>query len=308
MGIDKEEHERIVVVSARPKKKWLSSQAKALVEMTGLADPEAAMRKLVADLLEEAEQRESPVNLPLVASFRHIVDIRADSIPGPAMLISTPRGLEILVNSSDPLSRQNFSAGHEICHTFFPAHTPGADWFIGHFSSGLEEEFLCDIGASALLLPPALVSARIGSYGCCLDAIIRLAGEFESSIEATAVAWAQASPWSCAIVFFEEKLSPTELKKKDQLPFLGMEDLLPQSELRIAHACVAVSFPFYLPKDKSVSRDGPIYRCMAEERTTGDDILELHKEQRKIYAESIFVPYRKDGKMTNRVVSLIRTV
>lgn len=298
-------------MSARPKKKWLSSQAKAIMEMTGVADPEAAMRKLVADLLEEADQKESPVNLPLVASFRHIVEIRVDSIPGPAMLISTPRGLEILVNSSDPLGRRNFSAGHEICHTFFPgdaAHTSSADCFIGHFFSGLEEEYLCDIGASALLLPPALVSARIGSYGCCLDAIIRLSGEFESSIEATAVAWAQASPWPCAVVFFEEKLKPTELKKKSQLPFMGMEDLLPQSELRVAHTCAAAGFPFYLPKDKSVGRDGPIYQCMAEERTTGDDILEMDKEQRKIYAESIFVPYKKDGKMTNRVVSLIRTV
>lgn len=299
-----------MVVSVRPKKKWVSSQSKALVKMTGLADPEAAIRKLVADLLQEAEQREAPINLPLVASFRQVVAIRADSLLGPAMLVSTPRGLEILVNSSDPLGRRNFSAGHEICHTFFRvdvAHASGVDQFIGHFSIKQEEEYLCDIGASALLLPPTLVSAKIGAYNCCLDEILRMSNDFESSIEAAAIAWTQCSPWPCAVVFFEETLKPIELKKKGQLPFLGMEDMLPRPELRIAHAYAAAGFPFYLPKDKSVSREGPIYRCMAEERTTGDDILELHEEQRKIHAESIFVPYRKDGKMTNRVVSLIRT-
>lgn len=300
-----------MIASSKTRRRWLSSQAKAIAKVAGLANPEAAIRKLVADLLEEADQKEAPVNLPLVASFRGIVEIRSESIRGTAILLSSSRGLEILVNSADPLGRRNFSAAHEICHTFFPddaAHASGADRFIGHFSSRLEEEYLCDIGASSLLLPPRLVSAKINSYGCCLDAIIRLADEFESSIEATAIAWAQASPWPSAVVFFEEKLKPSELKKKDQTPFPGMEDLLPQPELRITHTCAASGFPLFLPKDKSVSRSGPIYRCMEEERTDGLDTFELNYEEKRIHTESIFAPYRKDGKLTNRVVSLIQLV
>jgi hypothetical protein len=279
--------------------------------MTGLADPEGAIRKLVADLLEEAEQKEAPVNLPLVASFRGIREIRAESIQGPAMLVPTANGLEIVVNSSDPPGKRNFSAGHEICHTFFPSHTAhlsSPDRFIGYFSVGLEEEFLCDIGASALLLPPYLVSAKIDSYGCCLDAVVSLADEFEASIEATAIAWAQASPWCCAVVFFEERLKPSQLKRKNQMAFPTMEDLLPQPELRIAHACISSDFPFFLPKDKSVNREGSIYRCMAEQRTAGTDTLELHGEEKRIYAESIFAPYHRYGELTKRVVSLIRPV
>ena len=98
-----------MVVSAKSKRKWLSLQAKALVEITGLADPEAAMRKLVATLLDEAEQKEAPINLPLVASFRGVEEIKAESIQGPAMLLSTNRGFKILVNIDDPKRRQNFS-------------------------------------------------------------------------------------------------------------------------------------------------------------------------------------------------------
>jgi len=298
-----------VIGSVVTRKRWLSSQARALKEMTGLADPEVAMRKLVADLLHEAEQDDAPINLPLVASVRGIVEIRAESIQGSGMLLYTPRGLEILVNSSDALGRRNFSAAHEICHTFFPdhaAHVSGTDHFIGYFSIKLEEEFLCDIGASLMLLPPHLVSAKIGRYGCCLNAVIRLADEFEASIEATAIAWAQASPWQCAVVFFEERLKPSQLKRKNQMAFPSLEDVLPQPELRIAHACASPGFPLFLPKDKSVSREGSIYRCMAEQQTTGPDTLEFHGEEKHIYAESIFAPYRKDSELTRRVVSLIR--
>jgi hypothetical protein len=57
-----------------------------------------------------------------------------------------------------------------------------------------------------------------------------------------------------------------------------------------------------------MDRGGLIYRCIAEQRTAGADRLELQHEQRPIYAESIFVPYRKDGQLTNRVLSLIRLV
>lgn len=297
-----------MIASARYKRRWISSQAKALTVATGLADPEAAMRKLVTDLLEEAEQKEVPINLPLVASCRYIVEIRAESIPGPAMLLPTPQGAKILVNSSDSPGRQNFSAAHEICHTFFPsaAQASGADCFIGHFSISLEEEYLCDIGASSLLLPQYLVSAKVKSQGCSLDGIICLADEFAASIEATAIAWAQTAPWPCAVVFFEEKLKPSELKRRNQRVFPGMEDLLPQPELRISHACTTSNFPFFLPKDKSVSRNGPIYRCINDERTGGPDFLELQGEEKIIYAESIFAPYRKNGKLTTRVVSLIQ--
>jgi len=87
-----------------------------------------------------------------------------------------------------------------------------------------------------------------------------------------------------------------------------MEDQIPQPELRITHACAASGFPFFLPKYKSVSREGPIYRCVTECRTVGPDILQLHGEEKKILAESIFAPYRKNGELTQRVVSLIRPI
>lgn len=290
-------------------KKWLSSQAKYLMEKTETNDPEVAMRELVADLLEEAGQKSIPINLPLVASFRGIIGIKSESILGTAMLVPTEHGLQILVNSSDPKSRQNFSIAHEICHTFFPGNiNEGEDHFIGQFLIRLEEEYLCDIGASELLIPPAVISAKINEHGCCLEGILSLANEAECSIEAMSISWVQTSEWPCAIVFFEEKLKPSQFKNRNQIVFPGMEDMQPRPELRITHAYVSKCFPFFLPKDKSVHREGIISRCLEELRSAGLDTLDLKGGKISIYAESIFAPYRKDGEMTKRVVSLIRPI
>ena len=297
--------------TGKQKRQWASLEARSLLECTGLDDPVAAMHKLVDDLLEETGQREVPIDLPVVASFRGVVEIRAESIKGAAMLVPTPQGLRISVNMAEPVGRRNFSAAHEVCHTLFPnyAKHPVAkvDTFVGRFSIPQEEEYLCDIGASYLLLPPTLVLPRVQSSGPCLDAIIQLADDFQSSLEGAAIAWAQAAPWQCAVVFFEENLKPSETKRKDQLVLPGMEDDFKlEPELRIALACVSSDFPFFLPKHKSVKRDGPIYQALAtQSRTNGYDILNLGGDEKKIHVESLYVPYRKEGVLQNRVVSLV---
>ena len=281
------------------------------MECTGLDDPVAAIRKLVENLLEETDQKEAPIDLPVVASFRGVVEIRAEAMITAAMLVPTPQGLRILVNVADPQGRHNFSIAHEICHTLFPNYSTNpvtkVDKFVGRFSLREEEEYLCDIGASHLLLPPPLLVPKMLSYEPCLDAILHLAKDFQSSLEATAIAWAQACPWRCAVVFFEEDLKPTEAKRKDQLVLPGLEDdfkLEPQ--LRIALACVSSDFPFFLPKHKSVRKDGPIYHALAtQSRTSGYDMLNLGGDEKKIHVESLYAPYRKEGVVQNRVVSLV---
>ena len=301
----------MTVSMGKKKGQWASSEARSLLECTGLDDPVAAMRKLVDNLLQEAEQKEAPINLPVVASFRGVVEIRTELIKDTAMLVPTPQGLRILVNMTDPIGRRNFSAAHEVCHTLFPnyANHPIAkvDKLLGRFSIREEEEYLCDMGASYLLLPPSLVLPRVQSYGSCLDAIIQLADDFQSSLEAAAIAWAQASPWQCAVVFFEENLKPSEVKRKDQLILPGMEDDFKlEPELRIALACVSSDFPIFLPKHKSVKRDGPIYQSLAtQSRTNGIDILDIGGEQKIIRTESLYMPYRREGGLQNRVVSLL---
>lgn len=299
------------MVPVSTKKRWQTPQAQYISQRTGLSDPEVAIRKLVSDLLEEAEQSTPPIDLTLVASFKNIVRIRREELLGPAMLINSANGLEIVINSADAPARQNFSIAHEISHTFFfgcSSIIEGIDRWIGQFSPKLEEEYLCDVGASSLLFPPDLMAPLIEPYGCNLDAIRRIAGIFNGSIEATAITWARLSPWDCAVVFFEEKLKPTQVRKQGQMVFTGMEDILPQPELRINHACNSPSFPFFLPKHKSVRRTGPIYACLSKEQTSGLDVFVFADGIKQVLTESLLLPYNKNGERVNRVVSLIKPV
>ena len=295
----------------KAKRKWAGSEARSLMECTGLGDPEAAMHKLVDDLLQEAEQRAAPVNLPVVASFRGILEIRLESMTVAAMLVPIPQGLRISVSINDPIGRRNFSTAHEICHTLFPNYTkypvPKVDTFTGGFPIPQEEEYLCDIGASHLLLPPALVLPKIQSCPPCLDSVNQLAEDFQSSLEAAAIAWTQASPIPCAVVFFEETLKPTQIRRKDQLILPGMEsDFRLEPELRISLACASPSFPGYLPKHKSADRDGIIYAALASEsRTAGKVVIELRNKCIEVDAESWYVPYRRQGTVQKRVVSFL---
>ena len=231
-----------MLAMSKAKKKWAGTEARSLMECTGLGDPEAAMHKLVDDLLQEAKQSAAPINLPVVASFRGIFEIRSESMIVAAMLVPILQGLRISVSIDDPLGRRNFSIAHEICHTLFPNYAKHpvrkVDTFTGGFPIPQEEEYLCDIGASHLLLPPALVLPIIQSCHLCLDSVSQLAADFQSSLEAAAIACTQASPTPCAVVFFEETLKPIQIRRKDQLILPGMQsDFRLEPELRVSLTC-----------------------------------------------------------------------
>ena len=93
------------------------------------------------------------------------------------LLIPVDGGYEILVCSSQPEGRQNFSTAHEIVHTFFwklrPAATPSA-----------EEEKLCNLGAATLTMPAARFSPFLAARPLCFATIEECEREFAVSLVA----------------------------------------------------------------------------------------------------------------------------
>ena len=295
---------------ARPRQ-WRGSEAQALARVAGVADPQEAMRLLVDDLLGETEQRSAPVNLVLVASFRGIGAIIKMPMKEAAIITPTPQGLRVFINSSDVPGRQNFSIAHEICHTLFPqflARPTVKDTQTGTFPSKSEEEWLCDFGASRLLLPPPVLQERALRYGPNIGAVLQLAEDFEASIEATAIAWAALDLWPAAVVFLEERIKPSQTWRQHQMALPTMEEEMRlEPELRVELACLPPSFSVFIPKHKSVGRDGPIYAALATEGgVTGRDVLALRQGELEVDAEAVYAPYRKDGNLQQRVVCLIR--
>ena len=170
----------------------------ALLEAEKCVDPFVAIRRraraLVARAFEigwegppfDMTQLASLQGLEVIASDRFADDQDACIVPG-----------RVLVNARRHPVRQRYSVAHEVAHTLFPDYEEelrragGRLWRRG----GDESEFerLCQAAAAELLLPlqPFLTGRARHNRG--LDGVVRLAGEFETSIEAAARRWVDTS-------------------------------------------------------------------------------------------------------------------
>jgi hypothetical protein len=293
---------------ARRSRSLNSLAARALAASADADDPIQAIELLVADLLEETEQAGPPVDLRLAASFRHVVKVEPTPMTDAGALVRTNSGLKIFVRATDNLRRQNFTIGHEICHTFFPgtiSRVPLYDKSVGEFA-GSDEEFLCDIGASRLILPPDWLRPRLIAEPASLERFMLISEEFDASFEATAIACAAMDVWGCAILFFEEMLKPAEERMKNQLILPGLEaDMAPEPTFRISLACHSRQFKPFLPRYKSVPRNGVIQKALeADGPVSGHETLDLGKASCTLSVQAIRVPYRQDQAIRERVMAI----
>src|SRR5207247_10816089 len=78
---------------------------------------------------------------------------------------------------------------HEIIHTFFPGFQRESRYRVdiqtsGHHRERSEEEYLCDIGASELLMPEMLLNASRHTLDQGLEGVEALAADADVSLEA----------------------------------------------------------------------------------------------------------------------------
>lgn len=281
---------------------WTSPAARALVLATGIHDPAEAMLARSARLIDEAGLSGPPAQLDLLASFQDIREIQRVPMHGAGRLIYNPQGSIIQVNSSDPPGRQNFTIAHEIAHTLLPTYTASpADIFdvhTGKFQPTREEEYLCDIGASGLLLDRRWLRPLALEMGPSLGTLMELADRFQASLSATAIALAGLNLWPCAIVFWEKGLRKSERAA-------GSSESIPP-KLRVALAATSPSFGIFVPRNQSASPESSVYTCFVTQRPTESrEWFYFGRVRVQLHAESSFVPYRKAGTLTPRVVSFL---
>ena len=251
-----------------------------LARSTGAADAATAIRLKAQELIALCEstfgEGAMPLDVDVLASLRGIT--RSDEPPmhsRDAELVPDGSGrVTLRVNADRPDTRQRFSVGHEISHTFFPDYSTKV-WCRTDARyrdrSNAEDylEMLCDIGAAELLFPLPWFSrdarAVIGAEGC-----VRLASTYRASREATLRRFAETSPTSLAAVFFTWKLMPTQkgtVGRKDQGNLFGFsaeEERRDALRLRIEYAIPSDAFRaegHFLPKDKSMENDGVIFEA-----------------------------------------------
>ena len=253
-----------------------------LVHSTGCRDAPDAIRVKAKELIDlhvaSFGEPSRPISIDILASLRGIG--RSDAAPvhsqDAELVPDGCGGMTMRVNVDRPETRQRFSVAHEISHTFFPNYTSKA-WCrtdARYRDREKPEDFLetlCDIGAAELLFPQPWFG-RDAAAVADAPGFIRLATMYHASREAAIRRYAETSPESVAAVFFIWKLKPTQkgtVGNPAQTNLFGIsaEDELKEAlRLRIEYSVASDSFKaegHFLPKDKSVGNDGPIYRAAA---------------------------------------------
>jgi hypothetical protein len=288
---------------------WVGRDAKLLAASSPVSDPVAAIKGLAQALLLETDFVAPPVNLKVLGSFRGIDEIRRVEMLGSARLRPDGTRLVIDVNTEHPIGRRNFSICHEISHTLMPTYAGEAveDLETGNYSASSELEFLCDIGASELLLSTPAVRRIARELAPTISAVVRIADDFGASLHATARKLAEIDVWSCGFVFWEPGLTKVESYSVNQalLPMFD-DQARPAAKMRAMSAYTSNSFRLYFPRSKSADWTSSIGICdETRPHTYGVELFGLGSRTVRLRCENIFAPYRIGDTVRPRVFSLL---
>jgi hypothetical protein len=252
-----------------------------LVRETGAVDAVAAIRQKTIQAIDSfvdlfGEPETLPLDLLTLASFLGIkLSGTAPAFSPDAELAPDGEGgVEMRVNQDRPETRIRFSIGHEITHTFFPDHSshvwPRADSRYRDLSNPTDYlEMLCDVGAAELVFPRRWFVKDAAVVASAAD-LIELANSYRASRHATVRRFAELHAEPMAAVFLTWKLKPTQkdvVGRTDQVNLFGIspvEEIREALRLRIDYAIPSQTFGaagHFLPRDKSVENDGPVYEA-----------------------------------------------
>lgn len=252
----------------------------ALVRSTGAPDAFAAIRMKARSAIEQFRatfgEPTMPLDIDALASFLGIG--RSDDAPAhseDAELVPVGDGrVAIRVNPDRPETRKRFSVAHEVSHTFFPNYQ-AKKWCRTDARYRRRDnpddllEILCDVGASELILPAPwfIEDAAAVTTGAGL---VDLARKYTASREATLRRFAESHPRCVAAVFLSWKLKPTQQTTIGNVNQHNLFDIDPPEharrarKLRLDYSIPSPKFADsgnYLPADKSVENDGPLYEA-----------------------------------------------
>lgn len=257
------------------------SVARFLESRDWTGTPEDLMTGLCDDLLRETECR-IPVDVRRLASFRGARVEEADQVVAGWIGMVAGR-LVIRVRAGDVEARRRFTVCHEVCHTFFPdfAESPmqRSEPDVERYDERDQVEYLCDLGAAALLLPTAAFCILLPDR-FTIDNLIGLARHFRASIEAVA---------RRAVALSNSPVVLAILDRADgglRVRWSAGKEILP--------AC----------RSTAVLDSSPVVRALTQRTTVfrGETELLLGKYE---YAVR-HIPYPRDGQLVERTIVLAR--
>ena len=226
------------------------SALETALERNPQASPDDLIQDLAAELVDLGEVT-PPVDLRLLASIQGIERVEETMSSYSGCLIKKDGRFRIQVNALEPVRRQNFTIGHEICHTLLPGFTlstnfrctPGRS--TPRQTNELNIEWLADVGASELVLPRRYVKADFADNPFGWETLEEIGDLYQASLEATARRFVRLSPDPAFFVRLQFDTSNTNSRP----------------ELRVRHASWSHQLNVFIPPKKSVPRTHPLFRA-----------------------------------------------
>lgn len=221
-------------------------------------------------LRRDAKQDELPIEVDLIASVEGIRR-RLETWDFAGRIYADVDGQLVMdLNADDGDERQRFTCAHELMHLAFPGFKKETRYRLDTKQPGLngrnaEEEYLCDLGAAALLMPRSLVER---SYGVDegLAGVERLAHDAEVSLQAAGNRLISLFAGPAAFLVFEWSNKPADR------PALRRGEAVPK-RLRLRYATVS-GIEASVPKFKSAADDSVFGRAWhARRRARGRELL-----------------------------------
>jgi hypothetical protein len=235
---------------------WSEPLVLKLIERHHGKAPEEILEAHAERLLRESEQDTLPVNIDLIAS---VLGIRRRVAPFDfaGRIYAEESGQLVMdLNAHDAEPRRRFTGAHELMHVAFPGFKREsryrADASSGGHPRNREEEYLCDYGAAALLMPKHLVADRYG-VDDGLAAVETLADEAEVSLEAAGNRIVSLSSIPAAFLVLAMSHKPADT------PALRRGEDVPEC-LRLRYGTTA-NLDLYLPRHKSAQEGSALCRA-----------------------------------------------
>ena len=184
----------------RVQRTWSNPDVLKFCQRTGQPDPVEAIKNAARGLIARSQIDHPPFSPFLMGQFQRVLRVELRPIGFDACLMPVDGGYEVHICKDHSEARRNFSMAHELGHLLMdPGGAPkGArrETNIG-FSAADEEELLCDIAASELLLPAPFFEADAQVGGPSLSSVLELASLYKSSIAATTRRFVASGVWRC---------------------------------------------------------------------------------------------------------------
>lgn len=238
------------------RREWREPLVRRLIEANGGGAPEEIIERWADRLRAEAHQDSLPIRPHLIASC-HGIKRRRGAYDFAGRIYAEASGQLVMdINEQDPEERQHFTEAHELIHPAFPDFEIEMryrlDATMERHAENREEEYLCDHGAAALLMPSELVADEYTVRRGLADAE-RLSADAEVSVEAAANRIVGLADEPCVLLCLTWSHKPADrpaLRKGLDVP-LG---------LRVRYA-VTTHLNLYVPKFKGAEKHSVFCRA-----------------------------------------------